>query len=228
MFLRLAGPLMINLTLVGQDQVRVRKLAGFRKSHRVPAEDSPRTRAFVHRIAVPDLEADLDHHFAAFRDSLGFRRIELEVSDPADGCASIGTPLFRYQVSIRLFSDDPAWAVREKRLDGFADIAPLLRPDLEHVFPHSFSMVEVIPHEPPAVDELIDTLETRPLPGLKTDYDRTATWVELSYTEPASACLRVQADCIRLQAPTPLPPRFLLQSYLRLQKSIPAVCWMPD
>ena len=219
---------MLNLTLVGQDRVRVRKLAGFRRSHRVPAEDSSRTRAFVHRIAVPDLEADLDHHFAAFRDTLGFRRIELDVTDPVDGCASISTPLFRYQVSIRLVPDDPAWAVREKRLDGFPDIAPLLRPDLEIVFPHCFSMVEVVPEKPPAVEELIAALETRPRPGLKASYDRTATWVDLSFTEPASVCLHVRADCIRLKAPTPLPPRPLLRSYLRLQKSIPGLCWMPD
>ena len=80
---------MLNLALVGEQESRVRDLAGFQKSHRIPEEDSQRSRAFVCRIAAADIDRDLDQRFADIRRELGLKRVQLEVLEPKSGCARI-------------------------------------------------------------------------------------------------------------------------------------------
>jgi hypothetical protein len=82
-----------SITLVRQQAGRVRDLKGFRKGHQIPSDVSEHTQSFVGRIAEDDLRLDLDERFDEFRRLLGFRRVEILVTDPASGAGQITRPL---------------------------------------------------------------------------------------------------------------------------------------
>ena len=217
--------LMLNIALVGEQRCRVRDLTDFRRSHRPPDEHSERARAFIRRIATSNLEEDLDQRFSDFRSQLGFRRVELQVSEPADGVASIRTPVFTYQVSIELSEDDLTSAVCRRRVVGFDDPQLLLSDGFERIFARVFNIVEFEPAEPISIDELIDQMESGEHSQITTDYDRSATWCQLMRNGDTGARMLVRSDVVSFVASAPAPPAALLQSFFELREQLPEISW---
>jgi len=213
----------LNLALVGEETIRVRDLTGFRKSHRVPDEISDRAESFIRRIATPELEADLDQRFADFRRCLGLKRVEMDVEEPLDGVASIATPSFTYRVSIHLAEDDPATAVCERSVDRFSDAEPLMSPDFTAAFGNTFNTVRMLPPEPLEVERFIDWIECQEDGQLTAEYDRTATWCRLLFSDNRTASMLVRSDSVALTALEPVSPGSLLKSFVELRERLPGV-----
>jgi len=213
----------LNLALVGEETIRVRDLTGFRKSHRVPDEITDRAQSFIRRIATPELEADLDKRFADFRRCLGLKRVEMDVDEPLDGVASIATPSFAYRVSVRLADDDPSTAVCERCVDRFSDPQPLMSPDFSAAFGNTFNSVRMLPPEPLEVERFIDWIECQDDAQLTADYDRTATWCRLLFSDSPAASMLVRSDSVSLTALEAVSPAVLLKSFVELRERLPEV-----
>src|SRR6187431_1409935 len=64
----------------------IKSLSGFRKeTHRIPDNVSPSNEAFIAKLAATDLSDDLDLRFAALKSAFAFKRVDLNVSGPAEG-----------------------------------------------------------------------------------------------------------------------------------------------
>jgi hypothetical protein len=102
----------------GETRRKVKELAGFRKSHQVPATATPAARAFVARLAADDIRADLDRTYDAVREQFGYRRKDLDREPDL-----LRTPDFEYEVSVELDPHDPGVAVIRRDIGRLKDAA---------------------------------------------------------------------------------------------------------
>jgi len=219
------SPLMLNLVLAHQHGTRVRDLSGFRRSHRIPEEDSDRARDFVAKIAADEINRDLDERFSDFRRVLGLKRTQMQVSDADAGAGFIRTPEFTYQVSIALDPDEASQALWRRQVAEFLDPQPLLSDEFHRVFGTLFDTVEFEPPEPVDLEDFIDHIEDRPSDDLSVDYDRSATWCRVSALSH-HAEMTVYQDRVSVRSLQPGSPSVLLQSFFAVRDSLPGIAWL--
>ncbi|MCH2200600.1 MAG: hypothetical protein MK102_01410 [Fuerstiella sp.] len=216
---------MLNLVLVGENESPVCDLTGFRKSHRVPDDTTDRSRTFVRRIAVDDVGRDLDQRFADLRRELGLKRAQMQVSDPADGCGSIKTPEFTYQVSADLSSKDPTAVVWRRSVFGFTAPESVLAENFSATFGTTFDTVEFAPRLPVDVETFIDWIEDQANCPLQADYDRTVSWCCLTAPQQKDSIMLIRPHVVSLQSLSPCAPKTLLTSFLAFHDLLPAIEW---
>ena len=202
--------------LIREQQSRVKDLKGFRKSHKVPTEMNDRTVAFVQRAAATDLSEELDVRFEEFRKHCRFKRTELTVSEPEAGRAMIATPWFDYIVNATLASDNVAMVSWRRQLAEFRPQCDWTHAGLTLMFMGAFDTVEVEPETMPVLPDLIDQIEDSPLDGVRIEYDRQATWCQLTMTG-VSGLIRISQDCVSLVATQPASAATLLESFVQLR-----------
>ncbi|MFY9251944.1 MAG: hypothetical protein WAO83_00710 [Fuerstiella sp.] len=206
-----------NIVLLCERQLQVRDLAGFKKSHQVPSDDSEHTQAFVRRIAEGDIGADLDVRFAEFRRHFKFKRVDLRVQDPSDGFGAIVTPLFDYRVVAAMSSDDPGTAVIRSQVTNFCGQDVLLSPAFTSVFGMLFNSIEVSPPNSIHIETLIDTIEDQDEGNVVVQYDRSGTWCSLTIPQMTGELL-VESDRILLRLGQAAAPKKLLDTFLRFRE----------
>ncbi|MCH2210489.1 MAG: hypothetical protein MK110_04255 [Fuerstiella sp.] len=216
---------MLNLVLVGENESPVRNLAGFRKSHRVPDDTSERSRAFVRRIAGDDVGRDLDQRFTDLRHKLGLKRVQIQVSDPADGCGSIRTPEFSYQVCADLSCSNSSAVVWRRSVYGFTAPDAVLSESFSATFGTTFDTVEFSPRQPVDVETIIDWIEDRTTCRLQADYDRTGSWCRLTAPQQMESMMTIRAHVVSLQSLNPCNPQTLLTSFLAFHDLLPVIEW---
>ncbi|MEQ9409080.1 MAG: hypothetical protein RIK87_15195 [Fuerstiella sp.] len=210
------------VALVREQRQRVRDLSGFRSSHKVPAETSERTQAFVGRIADSDISDDLDARFSEFRRHFGFKRRDLRVSEPENGTGAIATPWFEYRVTVTQATDDSSEAVWRRQVSDFRQPEPLLSSEFATAFGKLFDTVEFEPPEPLDIEDFIDRLEARHDPALSLDYDRTATWCQLTSSD-IPGLLNICSDRIALRTMQPDLPARLLESFFLFRSCLKGI-----
>lgn len=167
------------VTLKRIQRGKVRALKGFRKSHQVPAEYNDWAAAFAAKIAADDLTEDIEQRFTDFRRQLGWRRVDLQVSDPDGGVAAIRTPAFEYRVQVELAEDDPSEVEWTWMLHEFTNFGLLSESGMDRIFSGTFDTVEFFPGEPLQLEGFIDRIEEQGPTGIILDYDHHATWCRL-------------------------------------------------
>ncbi|MFN9719056.1 MAG: hypothetical protein ACK58L_10205 [Planctomycetota bacterium] len=204
--------LLSNITLARLQRSRVKDLRGFRKTHQVPSEFNEHTNGFVGRIASEELSEDLDLRFAEFRRALGFRRVDMNVSEPDGGVGTIVTPWFEYQISAGLASDDPAEVIWRRQLSDFRQPEMMFETPVATAFGNLFDTVELLPASGLDVAGVIDQMEAAIPDGVTLDYDRTATWCLIGIKGVAGQ-VRLTADLMSLVVHQPQSPGKLLDSF---------------
>ncbi len=205
------------VTLVRTRRTRVRDLKGFKRSHQVPAEHNDHTAAFVARIAAEDISGDLDQRFAEFRQRLGFRRVDLAVSDPDAGVGTIQTPWFEYRILATLASDDVTEVEWRWQLSEFPEPDRLNDQGVAQTFSGFFDTVEFLPNEPLDIAEIIDQIEASSPTGITLDYDRHATWCSV-IIKGLGATLTMVSDRLSLLVHQPPAPGQLVEAFLKAQQ----------
>ncbi len=205
------------LRLACSQQSRVRDLSGFRRTHQVPTEVNDHTNSFIRKIAVPELNEDIERWFADFRKHLKFRRLDMQTTDPHDGSAQISTPWFDYQIAVSLVDDDPAQVVWKRSLSSFRQPQKLLSPATDMLFGTLFNIVEMEPFPDLNLPQFIDDVEQLETSGISLDYDRNATWCHISLPGIAGQ-MRLSADEMSLVLAQPARPASLLESFAKFQQ----------
>lgn len=159
--------------LRGESRARVKSLSGYRKFHRLPDRVGPGARSFVAELAAEDVKQDVDSIYTAIRESLGYKRRDVEGSADRNS-GFVRTPDFEYSVAVELSDDDPATVVWRREVAGIREPKVVLDRPFQRVF-----------------GELFDTLVfefTRP-------FDLEA-WVDrIEEEEPERVKLRCASDC---------------------------------
>lgn len=215
-----------NVALVREQRIRIRDLSGFqRKNHTVPSEVNERTQAFVGRLGLPEISEELDRRFADFRQHLGFRRVDLKVTEPDAGFGAIHTPWFEFRATIHQAEDDPSECIWRRQAGGFSGPEPLLSEPFAAAFASDFDIVELEPPDSIDVEAFIDHLEDGNHDELSIEYDRTATWCQLT-TDRIPGLLLVEADRVALKNLQPDLPARLLQAFFSFRDELPALPWV--
>lgn len=212
-----------NVALVSEQRSLVRSLSGFRKkNHKVPDECNDRTQAFIQKIAAEEIGADLDIRFAEFRKHFGFKRVDLNVSDPDNGVGTIATPWFDYRITVTQADDDPTEAVWRRQVTEFRETKALLSSEFATTFGKLFNAVEFEPPAPIDMEAFIDNIEDRSDSDLNIEFDRTTTWCDLT-TPKIPGTLSVETDRIALTTMQPELPARLLEAFFGFQEHLTGI-----
>ncbi len=209
----------MDVALVGQRIERVRDLAGFRSSHRVPLEANEYGEAFVGRIAADQIDADLDVVYTRLRTEFRLRRAELSVSPPAEGCGSVSTPFFDYSVVVTLNPDDPSRVTWRRQVAEIREPDQVLSEPFAAVFGSTFQAVELTPAGPVDLGAFIDRLEALQSERITLEYDKSATWCRVRL-DGIAGDLEVTARSWLLQQSNSPSPVALVQAFLEFQAAL--------
>lgn len=210
------------VALVSEQRLLVKSLAGFRKTHQVPTDVNDRTQQFVGRIAGEDIGEDLDQRFTEFRRHFGFKRVDLRVNEPDGGMGAIATPWFEYRVTVMIAEDDASEAVFRRQVSDFHDPKALMSSEFATVFANVFNTIEFEPPVAIEMEEFIDTMEERDNDSMSIEFDRTATWCELTVPSIPGTLL-VESDRVALVTNQPQLPARLLEAFLSFQEHLPTI-----
>ncbi len=209
----------MNVALVGQRIDRVRDLAGFKISHRVPVEVNDFSEAFVARIAADQLDADLNEIYDKLRTQFRFRRAELNVEKLVEGRGSIATPYFEYSVVVSLNPTDPSQVIWHRQVAEIRESNQILAEPFAAVFGSLFNTVELALPQAVDLEAFIDRVEEFESEQLTLSYDRDATWCRLSLAGIAGE-MEVTAQTLSLVQRNPKSPGLLLRSFLDFQTAL--------
>ena len=213
----------MNVALVGQRIDRVRDLAGFKRSHRVPDEVNDFTKAFVARIAADQIDANLGKIYDELRVQFRFKRKDLDVSISADGRGSITTPFFQYSVTISLSSSDPSQVIWRHQVSEISEAGHIIADAFARVFGCLFDTVELATAGTVDVEALIDRIEELNNQRISLAYDQQATWCRISI-EGIAGELEITPRALSLVHRSSSSPGHLLQSFLEFQKALVETC----
>ncbi len=209
-----------NVALVRELRHRVRDLSGFqKKNHKVPTDINDRTQSFVGRCAYQEISDDLDARFSEFRKHLKFKRVDLKVSEPDNGCGLISTPYFDYRVTVTQSEDDATETVWRQQVSDFRGPEALLSSEFATVFGSLFDTVEFEPPEPIDMERFIDHMESQQDGEIEIEFDRTATWCELT-TNSIPGQLTVTSERISLTTNQPDLPARLLEAFFEFRSCL--------
>src|SRR5262249_2494044 len=105
----------------GETRDRMKNLAGFQKSFKLPDAATSSAQKWTHRLAADDLRARLEDIYNAIREHLGFKRKDLETTLSADGLGFIRTPSFDFTMSVSLDPDEPTNVIWRSEVSQVSD-----------------------------------------------------------------------------------------------------------
>lgn len=145
---------------------KIKSLAGYRKFHRLPDRVNASSRKFVSDLAADDIRQDVDSTYAAVRESLGYKRRDVEGS--ADrGTGFVRTPDFEYSISVDLAEDDPTTVVWRREVAGIQKPEVVLGPEFQQVFGQTFDTLVFEFARPFDLEAWVDRVEDDLPEGVK-------------------------------------------------------------
>lgn len=155
------------------------KLAGWKKTYRIPDRFSSESEAFVASCATDQIRADLDEYFAKLRNAFGLTRRELQTNDADGGCGTIVTPFFTYTVQVQLKAEELEEVRWTRVIDRITHYDMIESAPFAEVFDEVFDTVQVAFPKLIVVEDFIDAVESAKIPELAIEYDRGATYCDL-------------------------------------------------
>ncbi len=216
------------LVFRGERSAKIRDLSGYQKNYRLPDANTPSAQKWLHRLAFPDIQADLDEKFNAIREDLGFKRKDLECVLEPDGFGFIRTPAFDYAVSVTLDAADPTMFSWRRELSQFAKADLLNKPALRKVFPDALETLEFHFDQVIDIEELVDRVEDNKPAGVKIRVGGDASYCEVTVAGFAGK-VRVEKSLLRIDGPSGLGPASLVEQFFAFQaqfggkKGLPAI-----
>lgn len=208
-----------NVTLLARKTMRVRNMAGFRRSnHTVPTQNNNAAEAFVAKIAQEEIDEDIKAVFQNLREVFRFKRTGMNVSNHGDGTATIITPYFNYSIAVHLDDEDPSMVVWLRTVDAIKEPDQIFSEPFAQLFDHVFNTVVFEMPERAELTELIDYIEDLDDDRITIDYDPEVTYCSLSIDGIAGK-ITVTPSELSIVHKKPASPRSLLQSLFEIQQT---------
>jgi hypothetical protein len=202
-------------SLRGETTAKVKSLGGYRKFHRLPERVNASSRKFVADLAHDDVQRDVDEVYAAVRESLGYRRRDVEGS--ADrGTGVVRTPDFEYSVSVDLADDDPTTAVWRREVAAIKNPEVVLSKPFQQVFGGVFDTLVFEFAGPFDLEAWVDRIEEELPDGVKlrTASDCSSCDVQVR----GKACVvRLFRDRVEVQGQKTPGSKGLVEAFLSFQ-----------
>lgn len=144
--------------LRGESRARVKSLSGYRKYHRLPDRVGPSARSFVAELAAEDVKQDVDSIYAAIRESLGYKRRDVEGSADRNS-GFVRTPDFEYSVGVDLADDDAGTVVWRREVAAIREPKVVLDRPFQRVFGELFDTLVFEFTRPFDLEAWVDQIE---------------------------------------------------------------------
>lgn len=200
----------------GQRRDKVKHLAGFQKTFKLPESATPSAQKWTYRLAADDLRREIEETYNALREHLGFKRKDLESTVGTDGLGFIRTPTFDFAVSVSLDPDDPTSVVWRREVSQVSD-PDLLRADgFRRVFGGTLDTLEFDFEKPIDVEELVDRIEDDLPPGVKVRVLSDASACDVT-VQGFAGRIHVERSSLRVEGPPGLSPDSLVEQFFEFQ-----------
>ena len=201
----------------GETRDRVKSLAGFQKSFKLPEAATPSAQKWTYRLAADDLRSRVEETYNALREHLGFKRKDLESTVGADGLGFIRTPSFDFSLSVSLDPDDPTSVIWRREVNQVSD-PDILRVDgFRRVFGKVLDTLQFDFERPIDVEELVDRIEDDPPPGVKVRVTSDASACDVTVLGFAGR-IHVERSTLRVEGPPGMSPDSLVEQFLAFQR----------
>ncbi len=199
----------------------ITSLQGYRPSHFAADRAADRQR-YLAQIGHRDLEQELDGLFVCLREKFGFRRRQLQVGGPADGCGLIATPDFDLEITLLPDPDNGRGCLWRRTVSSIRQRHLMMDERLQSLLQPAASGLQISMRDDFDPERLIDLVEECCPSGLVVDYDRTATWCELSIPD-LPVRVRIDAGLITVTGRNPVSPAELVAGYAAFQTRFAAL-----
>jgi hypothetical protein len=204
------------VVLWSETRVRVKDLAGFRKTHTVPDRRTAATARFVADIAARDLKADLDAVYAAVRHHFSLKRRQVTAA-VADGGVSVRSPDFEYVCEVALADDEPGRVVWQRQVVPLRGLDVLTRPEFHQTFGTLLNTLSFEYDEPLDVEGLVDAIEESEPPGVSVRCGADGSWCEVRMAG-FPGTVRVERHRLDVRGRLGTGTKGLVEAYLALQQ----------
>lgn len=205
-----AAPIQIQRAILSSEDVSgVKRLSGFRSTHKVPKEVAGYANDFIQKIGAEDLEERLDALVARIRSSFGFKRAEISTTI-SGGVASVMTPKFNASVSLAQDRDDAGQVVWRLEVGGVAQLSTIQLGAFDEVF-SEFEEMDLQFSGAIDVAQLIDLIEDQESADVSVEYPPAANECTI-LIRPTELRIRVAAGRVTIRPVAPMSARLLVAS----------------
>ncbi|MBE0537366.1 MAG: caspase family protein [Phycisphaerae bacterium] len=167
------------ISFYGDNSIFVKRLSGWKPTHRVPKVVDGYAQSFVEKIGQGDVEQDIDATYKKIRD-IGYKRRDMRKSYTGESGATIITPDFDYNVTIQQDPDDPEQAILRREVTHIQNPQVVMSDEFQHAFAGVFDTIEFDAPSRIKVLDWIDLLEDVKPEGIElVDYDDEGTFCEM-------------------------------------------------
>jgi hypothetical protein len=201
----------------GERRSKVRDLAGFQKSFKLPESVTPSAQKWIYRLAADDLRAEVEETYNALREHLGFKRKDLESTIGAEGIGFVRTPSFDYSVSVSLDPDEPSSVIWRREVSQVSD-ADILRSDgFRQVFGGRLETLQFDFEKPIDVEQLVDRIEEDPQPGVKVRVASDGSACDVT-VQGFAGRVHFERSSLRVEGPPGLTPESLVEQFFEFHR----------
>jgi len=200
----------------GQRRDRVKNLAGFQKTFKLPESATPSAQKWIYRLAADDLRREVEETYNALREHLGFKRKDLESTVGNDGLGFIRTPTFDFAVSVSLDPDDPISVIWRREVSQVTDPDVLRSDGFRRIFGSSLDTLEFGFEKPIDVEELVDRIEDDPPLGTAVRVASDASSCVVT-VQGFAGRIHVERDRLRIEGRSGLSPDSLVEQFFAFQ-----------
>jgi hypothetical protein len=202
-------------TLRSETRMKVKALGGFRKFHHLPDKVNASARKFVADIAHEDVKQDVDQIYTALRESLGYKRRDVEgSSDRSSGF--VRTPDFEYSVSIELADDDLSTVVVRREVAGIRAPEVILGKPFQKVFGGIFDTLVFEFTQPFDLETWVDRLEEELPKGVKVRTSSDCSFCDV-HVKGNACMIRLYRDHVEIQGQKTPGSKGLVEGFLNFQ-----------
>lgn len=201
--------------LRGETTAKVKSLGGYRKFHRLPDRVNAGSRKFVADLAHDDVKRDVDEVYAAVRESLGYKRRDVE-SSADHGTGFVRTPDFEYSVGVDLAEDDPTSVVWRREVAGIKNPEVVLSKPFQQVFGGFFDTLVFEFTKPFDLEAWVDRIEDELPEGVKVRTASDCSSCDVQVRGKASI-VRLFRDRVEIQGQKTPGSKSLVEAFLSFQ-----------
>ncbi len=195
--------------------MRVKSLSGFRKFHRVPDRVNASSQKFVADLAAEDVKADVDEKYAAVRESLGYKRRDVEASCDR-GSGFVRTPDFEYSISLEQAPDDPTSVVWRREVGGIQSPEVVLGRAFASVFGDLFDALVFEFVKPFDLEAWVDRVEEELPEGVKVRCASDCSSCDVTVAGFAGV-IRLRSDRVEIHGGKAPSSKALVEAFLEFQ-----------
>jgi hypothetical protein len=193
----------------------VKRLSGFRKRyHTVPDAVTSATQSFIQDISAAELKQDLAEKFAALQKAFKLKRRDITVQGPDEGCGSLITPYFDYDVTVRLNPQNTGEVLWRHEILNIREPGKVFCAEFDAAFSGVFDTLEFQFLRSVNVADVIDTLEAlEDPPGI--EYPPSCAYCKIT-TE--GGVVTVTKDAIAVSDTGSTSPKALVEGFFAVQR----------